>query len=184
MRGRFINTGHGGLDPRGYELNYLDQTRWGLLWRKELWEFRLLPYTSLQYRSNVGDLWCPNRYFLTDFGSIPPPLRGLPGLSAARFLFPYLFHDSGYSDGGLWRSVDGGLTWVFRELTRAQVDALLLEMIQNDVHPGGFVLAHAVHGAVRVFGGLCNYAGGDPRTTLTWGPGRGRVRSVKSTKGR
>lgn len=88
----------------------------------------------------------------TDFGSIPVPLRGLPGLSETRFARPYLFHDGDYTEHAVLVSRDGGSTWEHTIISRQEADAFLLEMIQFDVDPGGKCLRNTIWSQVRMWG--------------------------------
>jgi len=171
MKGRFLNSGQNG-QLMGYDCDLVGHEKWCLFWTKPVFEFHLSRNHPLTYRANDGTLYQPDRHFVFDWGSVPPPLQGLPNLIHDRFLF-YPFHDSAYMDGGLWVvspeiRADNYLDLVtnrqFVKLPRKKADDLLREAIPNDPTPGSIVVAGAVWSAVRAGGVFCNYGkAGDVR---------------------
>lgn len=162
MKHNWQNSGQLG-QPVGYTMTKVGDVRWGWLWRKSTWDIRTDAEHPLTYISSSGLRYRMDRHFVSDFGSIPPPLRALPGLNETRFI-GYLFHDSAYCHGGLWMSFDGGGEYSFQRLHRDVVDGLLREMVERDPTPGGMILAASIYYAVRSFGGLARYGGGDVRS--------------------
>lgn len=117
--GTWINSGNGW----GWELNPLRMERWGWLWRKRVWEFRLVPAHALGFENAQGR-WQPDRHEEeTDLGSIPPPLRGW--YPQDEFPLSYIFHDSACGHGGLWLRPPGAREYQFEALTRAEADRRL-----------------------------------------------------------
>jgi hypothetical protein len=161
MTGKFLNTGMDG-EPDGYTLHEIDQQPWGWLWTKTVYDWQLDVAHPVMFQHPDGRLIMTERHMLTDLGSIPPPLRSLPGCAADRFILPYCFHDGGYQDGGFWVSYDEGLTWIFEEWPRKDVDDLLHLMILCDPRPGTGAQADIIWSQVRMWGWLCDYGKGEP----------------------
>ena len=92
----------------------------------------------------------PGARFLTDFGSIPPPLRGLPSLSSTLFLGPYLIHDDGCRNGGLWVRQVGRTLFHFVHMDRLEMDSLLKLMIRASPWDGSWRQAELIYAGVRV----------------------------------
>ena len=143
-RGVLINFRH------GLTLNYLETTRWGLLWRKTWWEGQLDPVTPLMWQDEDGRYWMPDRHEArTDLGSIPPPVQSW--FPATEMPYAYYTHDSGYRHGGLWvaETLDG--EWRFQRLSRARLDDMCLSAMPEAA--GIWACRRGViWGAVRAFG--------------------------------
>jgi hypothetical protein len=121
----------------GYFLNttpihceWISQESWGGLWKVDTWQYFADAKAPLTYCAPDGAKYRPDRHFYLDFGSIPPPLMALPSLSRTRFLWAYIFHDSCYRFGGLWRCGAGESEFTFCEFTRGEADALLWTTIR------------------------------------------------------
>lgn len=158
MKAGFYNTGIDG-QPDGYEINEVRQQRYMLVFYKTIYEFILNRKQPLMYVSDNGTMYQPDAHFETDQGSIPRCLQFF--VQKDRFLGFY-FHDSGYRFKGLWVSYDSGKTWRFVELLRAEVDALLREMIKNDPYSGNIITRCAIWVGVRI-GGWYGWGRGDER---------------------
>lgn len=158
MSAGFINTGING-QPRGYELYEVRQARYFLVFLKAIYEFTLIKKTPLMYCSKSGILYQPDAHFETDQGSLPRVMQFF--IQKDRFL-GFLFHDSGYRFRGLWTSYNGGRSWQFVAMLRAEVDALLREMIECDPFPGSVVARWLVWSGVRI-GGWIGWDKGDER---------------------
>jgi hypothetical protein len=156
----FLNTGMMG-QAKGYDERLDHYDRWGWLWEKPIYEITINQSKPLTYIDTNGDLWQPDFHFLTDFGSIPPPLQSVPGLDRERFANAYLFHDSSYTHKGLWMLNSTG-NYRFVGLERKKCDEMLKEMIRFEMSPGNVVLAGIIYRAVRLFGGS-GYGRGDYR---------------------
>lgn len=130
MNGEFLNH-HAG---QGYILDPLRVERWGKLWRKRIWMFRLCYPHPLTYRDGNGCDWQPDRHEdETDLGSIPPPLRGL--FPQDEFPLSYIYHDSACRRGGLWLV---NTTPTFITMNRREADTLLRdEWIPAEVRLSG-----------------------------------------------
>jgi hypothetical protein len=153
MNAGFINwkPEHGKL--AGYSCEKLTDVSWCWFWDASLWLVDMLQPYPLTYRDDNGKLY---RTFLetfkTDFGSIPAPVRGLPGMSSDRFLLSYLFHDCAYQTHHQLVSIDNGKTWQPEALTRQQADQLLREMISNEPNPGNILARNLIYSQVRAWG--------------------------------
>lgn len=159
----FQNTGstrNGIREPVGYTARYDHSERWCWLWTREIYEITIDRKNPLVYVDEAGAWWMTDRHYTTDFGSIPPPLQSIPGMDRERHRFPYLFHDSAYQEGGLWKSLDSGRTWRFHELARVEADKMLSEMIRHDLEPGGAITRLTIFWGVRL-GGVNAYGQGD-----------------------
>lgn len=146
--------------PCGYSCQKSGDIKWPWNWgpwTKTIWQFDLKYPFPLMYVMVDGTWLMPSSScFRTDFGSIPPPLRSLPGLSESRFLLSYLFHDCiyGIKDHWIWASLDGGVTWTIKFVNREWTDNLLRECIANEPTPGGVVVRNTIWKAVRTCGSL------------------------------
>lgn len=147
--------------PFEYKCGYLCQknydekwpTKYGP-WTKTIWDCEIR-FPSLMYVCENGNYIKPSfNFYKTDFGSIPPPIRGLPGLSETRFLLGYLFHDNIYIVNGhwVWISYDQGNNWTSISFTREQTDNLLREMIIHDPQPGNIFIRNIIWSQVRMWG--------------------------------
>jgi hypothetical protein len=159
----FQNTGmtrNGIREAVGYTARFDHSERWCWFWQRQIYEITIAKHNPLVYVDEAGAWWMTDRHYFTDWGSVPPPLQSIPGLDRERHRFPFLFHDSGYQEGGLWRSTDSGRTWLFIELARVEVDKMLAEMIRHDIEPGGTVNRLAIFWGVRL-GGAGHFGRGD-----------------------
>ncbi len=121
------------LDPI-YDKQGCQAKKHWLWWRVPLWEFTNDPDDPLTYRDGDGTDYQPDRHYLTDGGSIPPPLWGLGVLQLSPWAFPrpYSFHDCGFQYGGLYVRRPAGIAFVFERMTRQALNALLCRMIRAD----------------------------------------------------
>jgi len=157
----FLNTGMNG-QPKGFKHNLDHYEPWGWLWEKPVYEITINKSTPLIYIDLAGYWWRMDDHSFTDYGSIPPPLQSIPGLDRERFARAYMFHDSGYTEKGLWQSAEQGEKWRFVSRTRLEMDLMLREMIEFEVVPGNAFLRGAIYRAVRMFG-ESSYGKGDYR---------------------
>jgi len=83
-------------------------------------------------------------------GSIPLTLQSLIPVWFAKDRFPksYIFHDSGYKNGGHWMMIDGA--WLFVPMTRREIDDLLHDMILAE--GGSDSAANTIWAGVRAGG--------------------------------
>jgi len=139
--GKFINT-----TPLHCE--WLRQESWWGLWKVDIWEYFTNPGYPLTHIQPDGTRTQPDRHFITDFGSIPPPLMSFPSFSRTRFIHAYLMHDSGYKHGWLWTMKPGTVAYVFTLYTKAQMDDLLLMWLGAE--GANYVQRHTIYRAVRV----------------------------------
>lgn len=159
--------------PKGYTL-VKDPIR--STWRKAIYEFTLDGNFPLTYVSASGVKYRTDRHFYTDQGSVPKLFCQL-FVPKDRFLGFYL-HDSAFIHGGLWMNEpqwemtteigrDGMLNFVpkfvFREMTREKVDALLHDMVLADPRPGWNFTANCVWLGVRIGSLWTHYGEGDAR---------------------
>lgn len=114
----------------GWELRYIENVRWGLLWSKAIYEFSLLQPSPLTWRDEAG-WWRPDQHEArTDLGSIPPPLRG--ALPHDQFPRSYVFHDSAWRHGGLWFAPTIFGPWGFCDLTKCEANAMLRRWVHAE----------------------------------------------------
>jgi hypothetical protein len=116
-------TGECDLRPRGSK-------RWGLLWTVPLFEFKT-GTPKLTFHDSDGTQYQPDNHFLSDGGSIPPPLWSLPFLRMDPLAFPrsYGLHDSAFRYGGLYTRRPGDRLFHFEYMDRTQCDDLLRRMV-------------------------------------------------------
>jgi hypothetical protein len=137
------------INPCGYDFRPGLRRRWGRLWTVPTYEFRLAPDAPITFFDGLH-YWQPDRHFHCDGASIPPPLHGLPGYHPYQAL-GFVWHDSGYIHGGLWRSAGGDVPYAFIPLGRDSVDDMMYRIDRADGLRWG--AAHARYRAVRAFGG-------------------------------
>ena len=157
----------------GLDLNWRKTERWGVLWQKVYWDAELNRRRPLTYFDKKLGLFVrpcspaqleAGAHFLTDLGSVPPPVQSF--FPSAEAPYAYFFHDQGYRYGGLWVSAtyDGGMGmatqegrgrprpyWQFLKMTRREVDDLCLRCM---LEAGGVSLVrrNMIYDAVRVGG--------------------------------
>jgi hypothetical protein len=159
VRAHFQNSGLRG-QPRGYSLAVHHYEKTILRRNTAIYEFRLDADTPLTFAGADGVLWRPDRYFLTDLGSVPKVLQiALPKDEC----LGYLFHDSAYAHGGLWCSFLGS-AWAFTKMDRSEADALLRAMVAAQ---WGWPKAAAVWAGVRLGG------------WASWSPSKHRARQAR-----
>ena len=150
--GQFTNT-----SP--LHLNRLRQDSWCWLWKVDIWEYTRTEGAPLTYVCPEGIRWGgrelpkgtlmqPDNHFVTDFGSIPPPLEALPSFSRTRFLCSYLLHDSGYKLMGLWVKYPVDNEFKLVCANKADMDMALYYWVRAE--GGGCIQSHAIYRAVRV----------------------------------
>jgi hypothetical protein len=157
MKAGFYNSGMNG-QVQGFYVYPVAQADLFWLWHKTIYQYDENSLSPMTFVHPDGRWIRPNKSFQTDQGSIPRVYRVI--IDKDRFLIFYL-HDSGYMEKGLWVSLDQGKTWTFQEMTRAEVDDLLLPGISFDPCPGNAATAYAVWSAVRIFGGMAGWGKGD-----------------------
>lgn len=127
--------------------------RW--LWKRvPQFEFSNDPSTPLTYTEGNIE-YQPDRHFITDGGSIPPPLWDAPFVSLGPWDFPraYPFHDSGFTYGGLYIRFSDDSEFRFTLLVRAQLNRLLCRMILAD--GGDWIDAKTVGAGLAIGSGFC-----------------------------
>lgn len=112
-----------------------------LWWKVSLFTFTNDLNDPLIFHDENGDQYQPDNHFTTDGGSTPPPLWGSGLFQLSPWAFPraYPFHDSGFQYGGLYVKRPGELIFVFTQLSRDKMNALLCRMVRPD---GGNVRDH------------------------------------------
>lgn len=162
-QGYFLNDKPGD----GFELRWRKSTRWGLLWRKDWFEFWLNEEHPLTFCMPVLQpdsciRWVriqPDRHvFITDMGSIPPPAQ--PICPRDEFLCTYLMHDSAYKHHGLYIAEPGSDTFAYRAMSRLEVDALCLQRMIT-VEGAKNWEREVIYRSVRL-GGAGPWANGEP----------------------
>jgi hypothetical protein len=137
------------LNPRGFSLCDRERVRWGRLWAVTRYTYLADAVAPLTCFDGCA-YWRPDNRFRCDGASIPPPLHGLPGYGPHDAL-GYVFHDSAYIHGGLWRAEPNVGVYVFTKLTRAEADRMMYIVDRADGLRWG--AAHARYCAVRLCGG-------------------------------
>lgn len=130
--------------------------------KKAIYEYTANEKTPLTFVDFEGMKIRPDNHFFSDMGSVPPVLQAIPGFAKDRHLFPFLFHDSAYTHGGLWIKTKWETDFRFIILPRRQVDELLVHMIQFDVVPGCGFKRNIFLFFLTCFG-ASNYNKGDAR---------------------
>ena len=150
----------------GLDLNWRKTERWGMLWQKVYWDAELNRIRPLTYFDKKLGLFVrpcspaqleAGTHFLTDLGSVPPPVQSF--FPSAEAPYAYFFHDRGYQYGGLWVSVTYDRAtqvspvqgYQFLKMTRREVDDLCLRCM---LEAGGVSLVrrNMIYDAVRVGG--------------------------------
>jgi len=128
MKRRPYFRGHGDLQPALDAQGRVLFKRWGLLWKVPLFEFTNSPIAPLTFCDADGSDWQPDNHFVTDGGSIPPPLWDMPFLSLGPWNSPRAFplHDSIFTYGGAYR---GGK---FYRISRDHADGILRRAVLAD----------------------------------------------------
>ena len=148
----FLNYAPVESKPAGYTCEKKTDKSWCFFWDASIWLATMLYPAPLTYVCIDGtQVRTIQTSFYTDFGSIPPPCRSLPSMSADRFLLSYLFHDCAYQTHQALFSEDG-LNWLPKQLERPAVDDLLKEMILHEPDPGNAVSANIIWSQVRMWG--------------------------------
>jgi hypothetical protein len=99
-----------------------------------------------------------DNHFFTDKGSTGRllPLLVPAWFDRAKYEKSFSFHDSAYSNGGVWVAVNGG--WEFKKITRKQADEMLRDMIL--LEGGSKSNARLIYWGVRA-GGWASWRGSD-----------------------
>ena len=107
----------------GYRLDCTRTTFWCWIWPVQHYEYSAGEPYPLTLEID-GQFLQPDRHVAdTDLGSVPPPLRSLfPHTETPR---AYVFHDSGYRYGGLWRAAALAGPYEFLPMDRDEVDDVL-----------------------------------------------------------
>ena len=137
-------------NPQGYTSTIVGHRRWGWLWRVAERRIELDADAPLTLETWPHNFVQTDRIFVSDFGSIPPPITGVPGFSKTRFPKSYLFHDSACQQKGLYvaSAIDG--PYEFKPLGHEFVHALLRACVSAEGCSS--VNAAAIHRAVSWFG--------------------------------
>jgi len=137
------------LNRNGFKLVPGPRVRWGRAWTIPTYEFWLDPVAPITFFDGVN-YWQPDRHFRCDGASIPPPLHGLPGYNPWQAT-GFIWHDSAYIHGGLWRRGHPGAPYAFVALSRLEADELMYDIDRADGLRWG--AAQARYRAVRLCGG-------------------------------
>lgn len=168
----FENTGmtiDGIKQPKGYTERFDHYESWCYFWTKQIYEITSNENHPLMFVDEEKNQWRCDKHYWSDFGSIPPPFQGVPGLDRERHKFPYMFHDNAYQEMGLWKRLKGEEKWNFTPLTRMECDLFLCRMIEYDIVPGGVVNRQMILWGVRL-GGSRYFGRGDWRKSNTKPP--------------
>lgn len=149
------------INRDGYKLTHHRNVRYFLIFSKPLKRFRLDLATPLTWKLiepvtldditfPVGTQIQPDKDFITDIGSTPRTMELC--LPSAKWERPYLFHDSGYKDEGLYIMRPGEHVFRYIRLSRRALDRLLRMMIESE--EGGPIEQRLIHLGVRVGGWL------------------------------
>ena len=108
--------------------------RWGRFWKVPLAEFTN-GRPPLTFHDSDGAAYQPDNHFVSDGGSVPPLLWGVPFLSLDPQAYPrsYPLHDSAFRYGGLYvREYGTRQRFRFQLLERRFCDDLLKRMVRAD----------------------------------------------------
>ena len=132
--------------------------RWGWFWKVPLFEFRQ-GKPPLTFHDYDGSNYQPDNHFISDGGSIPPPLWGLPFFTLNPMAGPksYPPHDSAFKYRGLYVRRRGEAFYRFRLLPRKFLNDLLKRMIEAE---GGTTVER---GSVRLGVGLGSWLAWDEK---------------------
>lgn len=122
------------LNPDGSQ-----KKRHWLWWHVPIFEFTNDPVAPLTFYAKDDDeefptCYQPDRHYITDGGSTPPPTWGFGFIQLSPFAFrrPYLFHDGAFQYGGLYIKRPHETEFHFRLMTMGKVNALLGRMLKAD----------------------------------------------------
>ena len=154
--GRFINPD---------SLEYFDEkveTRW-LFFSVPIfqWEVRDGKTEPIFVRPNGDYIKMVTTSGNTDFCSTPPPMWKLPYMEPWIYALQGTIHDNLYQHHACLKSVDSGATWSICELSRADSDSILCEMIEADPENPSKIAAHEYWLGVRIGGRGPWDSGGD-----------------------
>ena len=95
--------------------------------------------------------------FDSDYGSIPPFLQSIPGLSDDLFEWSYIFHDFARLWGGLFFREPGDLLFHYRRMTCEATDRMLYQGVGAE--GGNAVVRHAIYRGVRLYAPFMKFPG-------------------------
>ena len=144
-----MNSKNGAFEhTAGYTLRKVRDTAYLWLFTRAIYEFRLDPTAPLTFHHPAGYRLRPAACYETDMGSTPGMLRLF--FPKDRYLLSFLFHDSGYKAGGLFKAWPDESEFVFTRQSRREIDELLRLMVQVE---GASLLGRtAIKAGVRVGG--------------------------------
>ena len=156
--GKFIND----KAEYGYYLPFKGNQKYLKIFSKPIFEFWLHPKHPLTFEMPDGTKIRPDRHLAeTDMGSTPRSLQLF--FPSSEFICSYIFHDSAYNHHGLYFKHPNAHQYIFRKMTRKDVDKLCLcRMIR--VEGGGPIKQRMIYRMVRMFGGAPWKKGKHPDT--------------------
>jgi hypothetical protein len=147
-RGKLLNYKH------GLVLNWLEEERVCLFWRKTWWEAKIHDVHPLMWWDERLKRYCmPDRHEArTDLGSTPVWMQGI--FPATEMPWAYYPHDSGYRWGGMWTAVTLDGEWTFTRMSRQTIDEMCLLAMPE---AGGMsaIKRGTIYESVRLAGWAC-----------------------------
>jgi hypothetical protein len=135
------------VNPKGYTTTKDHNETYLLFWSISVYQVHIPAVDPITFReTNGAELRITD--LLSDDGSIPPFIWGVPGLSSNRFEYAYLFHDFMCKYGGLFVQGPSEETFHFRRMTRLDADKLLVRMVGAD--GGNWAARKAIYRGVRI----------------------------------
>ena len=98
----------------------------GVAW----FDYLLDPIKPLTFIDSQGMLYRPAGSGTTNFGSVPQIFQSCVSILACPC--SYVFHDSAFTNRGLWISNDFGATWTFREIDEESANEMLFDMSESE----------------------------------------------------
>ena len=85
-----------------------------MFWKLKLYEFTLDKQAPLTFQHPQGFYIQPDAHVITDYGTIPPPVQTVTGVTGKKYPLSFVFHDSVCRHWGLYfsRTPKGPYTFV------------------------------------------------------------------------
>lgn len=148
--------GHWISTQGGYGLYKLpDPVMFWYIWPITVYHVTMDKLTPLTLVQPDGTMVRIGPEFDCDDGSIPPFLQSIPGLSSNRFEWSYLFHNFACKYGGLFFRDHIETEFLFRRMTRPDVDLMLYNGIGAE--GGNTVVRHTIYRGVRLYAPFMPY---------------------------